>query len=82
MIKRFLDSRRTGFYLRVLQEGWLEAGDAITIQERDPHHLTIRELTDIYLVKHPDSAIINRVLSVQPLPIAWQEHFRKAKLRN
>src|SRR5262245_49701380 len=31
IIKRFLDSRRTGFYLRVLQEGSLQAGDSIQI---------------------------------------------------
>src|SRR5439155_1384928 len=31
MIKRLLDSRRTGFYLRVLQEGMLEAGNSIVV---------------------------------------------------
>ena len=33
MVKRFLASGRTGFYLRVLQEGGVTAGDAITIPE-------------------------------------------------
>ncbi len=34
--KAFLQSRRTGFYLRVLEEGDLGAGDAITLVTRDP----------------------------------------------
>ena len=37
----FLQSRRTGFYLRVLEEGELGADDAITLVERDPAAPTI-----------------------------------------
>jgi MOSC domain-containing protein YiiM len=33
--KAFLQSRRTGFYLRVLEEGELGAGDAITLVSRN-----------------------------------------------
>jgi MOSC domain-containing protein YiiM len=33
--KRFLESGRTGFYLRVLEEGELGAGDAITLVSRE-----------------------------------------------
>jgi len=29
MVKRFLESKRTGFYLAVLREGEVENGDAI-----------------------------------------------------
>ena len=34
--RRFLRSRRTGFYLRVLEEGELGAGDPITLVSREP----------------------------------------------
>jgi len=34
--KPFLKSRRTGFYLRVLEEGEVGAGDAITLVTREP----------------------------------------------
>jgi MOSC domain-containing protein YiiM len=33
MIQRFRDSGRTGFYVRVLEEGWVQAGDAIDVLE-------------------------------------------------
>jgi MOSC domain-containing protein YiiM len=39
--KAFLQSRRTGFYLRVLEEGELGAGDAITLVSRDPAAPTV-----------------------------------------
>ncbi len=39
--KAFLESRRTGFYLRVLEEGEVGAGDAITRVSREPSAPTI-----------------------------------------
>jgi MOSC domain-containing protein YiiM len=77
MIERFLDSRRTGFYAQVLQEGELQAGDPIVILQEDPARVTIREITDIYLTKHPDRNDIDRVLSVAGLARPWREHFLK-----
>jgi MOSC domain-containing protein YiiM len=77
IIERFLASRRTGFYVRVLTEGSLQAGDAITVREQEPHHITIREITDLYANKHPHRAEILRVLSVDTLSAPWRKHFEK-----
>jgi MOSC domain-containing protein YiiM len=43
MVKRFLRSGRTGFYLAVTQEGEVGAGDAITVVERHPEAITIAD---------------------------------------
>jgi MOSC domain-containing protein YiiM len=75
IIKRFLDSRRTGFYARVLKEGSLEAGDPITVLQHDPAHLTIHELTDLYLTKRPEASHIQRALSSPALAESWRKHF-------
>jgi MOSC domain-containing protein YiiM len=39
----FIRSGRTGFYLRVLEEGEVGAGDAIALVERDPRAPTVLE---------------------------------------
>jgi MOSC domain-containing protein YiiM len=65
------------FYAQVLQEGELQAGDPIVILQEDPARVTIREITDIYLTKHPDRNDIDRVLSVAGLARSWREHFQK-----
>jgi len=49
MVKRFLDSRRSGFYLSVAVEGDVAAGDAIEIVERHPAAVSIAELLRMYL---------------------------------
>jgi MOSC domain-containing protein YiiM len=45
--RRFMASGRSGFYLRVLEEGDVGAGDAIERLERDPVPLSVRELVDL-----------------------------------
>jgi MOSC domain-containing protein YiiM len=41
--KRFLASERVGFYLRVLEEGEVGAGDAIESVETDREQMTVQE---------------------------------------
>jgi MOSC domain-containing protein YiiM len=44
IIRRFLTSGRTGFYLAVLQEGEVKAGDVIELIHRDKSQLTIAKM--------------------------------------
>lgn len=41
MVKRFLKSGRTGFYLAVLEEGEIGAGDAIDLATRDASSMSV-----------------------------------------
>jgi MOSC domain-containing protein YiiM len=41
MVKRFMKSGRTGFYLGVLKEGEIGAGDALELVEADQHRISI-----------------------------------------
>src|SRR5207249_3000251 len=45
--KRFLASGRVGFYLRVLEEGEVGAGDAIERVQTDPERMTVWEVSDL-----------------------------------
>ncbi|MEP6993130.1 MAG: MOSC domain-containing protein [Acidobacteriota bacterium] len=44
-LKEFLVSGRTGFYLRVLEEGEIGPGDAITLLSRQPDSATVAQTT-------------------------------------
>ncbi len=74
---RFLQSGRVGFYLRVLQEGMLGAGDAITLAEPDNNSATIAEFLQIYASKSRDPVMLKRVLAARDLGDAWRQHFEK-----
>lgn len=80
MVKRFLNSRRTGFYLAVTREGDVGAGDKITMIDRDPNSVPIAWITRLYVTKKygpNDVAAIERVLTVPGLPDSWKEYFRE-----
>lgn len=80
MVKRFLASRRTGFYLAVLREGEVGTGDAIERIARDPNAVPVSEITRLYVAKtyrDDDLAALERALRVASLPESWKEYFRE-----
>ena len=77
MAKRFLASRRTGFYLRVLREGEIGAGDKIVRVHEDENRVSIADMLRVYLGDPGAAEIIPRALRVQHLSAAWREEFNQ-----
>ena len=80
MIKRFLASGRTGFYVAVTREGEVGAGDDITAIARDPVAVSISEITQLYIAKtysDDDVAAVGRAVRVAALPESWKSHLRE-----
>ena len=79
MVKRFLASRRTGFYVAVEREGDVGAGDRITVLSRDAEAVAVADITMLYVAKTytaADVALVRRALEVPALPDSWKEYFR------
>lgn len=81
-VGRFRRSGRVGFYLRVLEEGEVRAGDPISRIEEDAEKLTIRDAM-LAIDKGPrQKEIIERALRIDALSRAWrddlQERLKKA----
>ena len=80
MVRRFLASGRTGFYLAVIREGEVGAGDAMKVIARDPNRVPVSEITRLYIAKrynNDDVASLRRALRVDALPESWKEYFRE-----
>jgi len=80
MVKRFLASGRTGFYLAVQREGDVGAGDEITTVATDPNAVPIAEITRLYMAKrysNDDIDSVRRALQVAALPESWKSYFRE-----
>lgn len=72
-VGEFLTSGRTGFYLRVIQEGLIETGDEVTRIHEPPLKVSIPNAMKA-LIKGPDQAFwIAQALSVPALSTAWRE---------
>lgn len=77
MVKRFLDSRLTGVYFSVLQEGDVGTGDRLELISRDENHITVSDITRLYVRETRDLELLQRVLQVQALPDSWRDYFQK-----
>src|ERR1700689_5694153 len=71
MVKRFLASGRTGFYLAVTREGEVGAGDEFKFLSRDPDGVSISEVVRLYTEKtysSADVALMERAGQVAAFP--------------
>jgi len=76
IIKRFLQSERTGFYLAVLKEGEVGPGDELALVERDAHDVRVVDITRLYTTEKHNTALLRRALEVEALPEGWRQYFQ------
>ena len=79
MVKRFLASTRTGFYLAVTREGEVGAGDEIKVLALDPNAVPVSQITRLYVARRygdDDLTWVHRALRVSALPESWKEYFQ------
>jgi MOSC domain-containing protein YiiM len=77
MVKRFLQSGRTGFYFAVLKEGEVAAGDSIKLIEGDEHNIPVADVVNLYRGDATNQDLLRRVSELPSLPNSWREYFRK-----
>ena len=73
MVKRFLASGRTGFYLRVLREGEIGAGDEIVRVHQDENRVSVSDILKVYLGAPDSDEVRERALRVKYLSNSWRE---------
>lgn len=67
--KRFLAARRPGAYFRIVEEGEVAAGDAVTVLDVPAHGMTLRDMVDAMA----DPVQARRLRDVPGLPPYWQQ---------
>ena len=80
IVKRFLASGRTGFYLAVVREGDVGAGDEMKVMAQEANAVAVSEITHLYVVKRygeKEIRAVRRALRVEELPESWKEYFRE-----
>ncbi|HSA94130.1 MAG TPA: MOSC domain-containing protein [Terriglobales bacterium] len=73
MIKRFLASGRSGFYFAVVEPGSVATGSDIEILSRDPHRVSVGDITQVYLGHSRDLELLGRIQNLSALPQNWKE---------
>ena len=76
IIKRFLASRRTGFYFAVVREGMVGAGDAVRLIGREQVDISVADITRLYAFERDDAKGLRRAIEVEMLPESWKGYFQ------
>ena len=77
MVKRFMKSGRSGFYLSVVREGEVKAGDAIQLDVRPGPSLTVADIVRLYATDSKNQEMLTLATRLAALPEGWREYFRK-----
>ena len=76
IIKRFLASRRSGFYFAVMREGEVRAGDEIEKLGADGSNVSVADIVRVYAFEKNDLDTIRRAIRLEALPESWRGYFR------
>src|SRR5439155_19921074 len=68
-------SGRPGFYLRVLEEGEVGAGDPILLITRGQERMTVTEVNALLYSSHPPRDRLERALRIPALSPGWRWSF-------
>ena len=82
ILRRFLKSRRTGFYFAVVKEGIVEAGNEIELLSRDPNNVTIADITRLYAFEKADFDTMRRAIKLDSLVRKLARIFQESKLKS
>ena len=77
ILRRFMQSRRSGFYMAVTRTGELGAGDDIEVLSRDENKVTVTDIVRIWVEDKDDVETIGRALNIDALPEKWKAPLRE-----
>jgi len=75
--KLFMASGRTGFYLRVLQEGEVGAGDVIERIDIDPDPMSVQEVFRLAYIDKDNRTALQKAVDLRRLSPGWKSMFEE-----
>jgi MOSC domain-containing protein YiiM len=73
LLKRFVETGYTGYFCRVLEEGFVRNDSSIKLLEPHPQQISILFANEIYFHRPKDVEGMKKILEVQELANQWRE---------
>lgn len=74
-VKTFLRANRSGFYLRVLEEGEVGAGDEIELVKSDPQSMSVAGINHLLYFDNDNIERAQKALLIEGMSPAWRDSF-------
>lgn len=75
IVKPFLESKRVGFYVRVLAEGEVGAGDGIERTKVGEGQMTVKEIVHLRYFDNMNAAAAEKAANLPALTPSWRDAF-------
>ena len=75
IIKKFLESGKSGIYFKVVKEGEIGVDDPIRLIKKDNNDVTIKYLGDLVTKDKENTRLMEKAVKVQDLPQGWKNYF-------
>ena len=75
MLKRFVASGRSGFYVSIVAEGDVGRGDAIRFTRRAADSVSVADIFAMRMDGDAHPELLSRAASLESLTPSWREHF-------
>ena len=77
IVKPFLESKRVGFYVRVLEEGKVGAGDAIERTKVGEGQMTVKEIVHLRHLDNTNTGAAEKAANLPALTPSWRDSFEE-----
>jgi len=77
--KKFLASTRTGYYVRVLEEGDVGSGDSVERLTTDPEGLTVLQMVRVAFFEQDNVAMLDKALRLLALSQEWRSMLQEQR---
>ena len=81
IVKPFLASKRVGFYVRVLEEGEVGAGDAIERMKVGDGGMTVKEIVHLRHFDNTNTEAAEKAASLPALTPSWRDSFEEIAIK-
>ncbi|MBL7898482.1 MAG: MOSC domain-containing protein [Crocinitomicaceae bacterium] len=79
VLKKFIQKKQPGIYLRILEESFVQKGDQMDLIERPHNSLKISEVWDLLYNENPDKELLDFALSMPLLSEGCKSSLRQVK---
>jgi len=77
IIRRFLASERSGFYLSVAQEGEVGVSDELELIEKNESGVRVVDVTRLYSSDRSNVDLLRQAIATEALPDSWRSYFQE-----
>lgn len=77
VLRQFIDRNHSGTYVRILEEGKVQKGDALKLQQQSENTLTVQQFYELMFAKEKSKDMLQLFMSNESVPQYKKERYKK-----